>query len=148
LYYSVTFDDKNTWDDWRLIPTSPPMVAPPKVYENYVEIPGRVLGPIDLSEALSGCPTYNNSEGEWEFIYHPDLAGAGYDRQAIYDEIRSYLHHKSRRIYLDEDNAHYYVGRLEVAAPKANNSGCNFTIKYKIQPVRYNLNGSLDTSYP
>ena len=57
MYYSITFTDssgvtKNTWADWHMIPSAPPIVEPPEPYTNYVEIPGRKAGPIDLSEII------------------------------------------------------------------------------------------------
>ena len=148
MYYSISFGNKNTWDDWRLIPTSPPMIAPPKVYTNYAEIPGRAKGPIDLSEALSGGPTYNNSEGEWEFICHPDYQGGIIERRVLFDEIRHHLHNRTMKITFDEDPQHYYIGRFEVGIPKTGENGTTYSIKYKIPPVRYYGNGDVDTAYP
>lgn len=29
MYHSITIGDKNTWDDWKMIPVSRPVVAPP-----------------------------------------------------------------------------------------------------------------------
>ena len=54
MYYSVTFENeagvkRNTWEDWHLIPMSPPMIAPFKPNYNYVDIPGRIEGPLDLT---------------------------------------------------------------------------------------------------
>lgn len=147
-YYSVSFDNMNTWDDWRLIPTSPPMVAPPACYTNYVEIPGRASGPIDLSEALTGQPSYNNSEGEWEFTSHPDYGSVMFSRQSLYDDIRHYLHNRTRKVSFDDDPQHYYIGRFEVAVPKTGKNGTSITIKYKIKPVRYLNDGTVDEEYP
>lgn len=149
MFYSITFGNKNTWDDWRLIPTSPPMITPPTPYTNYVEIPGRVLGPIDLSETLSGAPSYTNSEGEWEFVAHPDFQGGYSARPELFEEIRHHLHNKTLRIAFDEDQQHYFMGRFEVGIPKTSNNGTTYTIKYKIPPVRYNTSDDTrDTLYP
>lgn len=57
---------KNTWDDWRLIPSSRPLYSPPEPKTNYIDIPG-ADGVIDASEAISGYPVYNNREGSIEF---------------------------------------------------------------------------------
>ena len=41
MYHSITFDnEKNTWDDWHLIPSSRPLVAPPSIKSNYVDVAG------------------------------------------------------------------------------------------------------------
>lgn len=148
MYYSITFDNKNTWDDWRLIPTSPPMVAPPTAYTNLVEVPGRKQGPIDLSETLFGGPTYASSEGEWELASHPDYAGSLFSRQWLFDEIRNYLHNRSRKVILEDDHQHYYIGRFAVGAPRTGKNGTSIVIRYTINPVRYNNDGSIDTKYP
>ena len=29
MYHSITIGDKNTWDDWHMIPVTPPVIAPP-----------------------------------------------------------------------------------------------------------------------
>ena len=57
MYHSITIGDKNTWDDWHLIPTTRPLFAPPGVKKNIVSIPGGD-GSLDLTEALTGRPTY------------------------------------------------------------------------------------------
>ena len=48
MYHSVTFGDKNTWDDWRLVPASRPVFNPPAQKVKTLEIPGGD-GVIDLS---------------------------------------------------------------------------------------------------
>ena len=53
MYHSITIGTKNTWDDWHLIPKSRPLVNPPSVKTNVVDIPGGD-GALDLSTALSG----------------------------------------------------------------------------------------------
>lgn len=138
MYYSVTFINssnvqRNTWTDWHLIPTSPPMIEPPEPYTNYVDIPGRTEGPIDLSEALTGGPSFNNSEGEWEFVHME-----GYQtRPALYSELKSFLHNKQVKIILEEDPAHYYIGRTTVGMPQTGKGNNAFSIAYNVRPVKY-----------
>ena len=143
MYYSVTFTNsdgerRNTYADWHLIPSSPPMIEPPDAYTNYVDIPGRSLGPIDLSEVLSDGPTFNNSEGSWEFISEID-----YDnRPELYAELRNFLHGRSMKIRLEEDPSHYYMGRIFVEKPRTGKGHNMYSLKYTISPVRYLLNGA------
>lgn len=144
MYYAITFTNasnvsKNTWTNWRLIPTSPPMVEPPEPYTNYAEIPGRVEGPIDLSEALSNGPSFKNSEGSWEFVE----AGTP-SRTTLYQELKTFLHGKQMKIIFEEDPTHYYIGRISVTAPKTGKGPNMFGFKYTIRPVRYLLNGTID----
>ena len=58
MYHSITFGDKNTWDDWHLIPSKRPSFNPPNVKSQYVDIPGG-NGVLDLTESLTGYPLYN-----------------------------------------------------------------------------------------
>ena len=59
MYHSITFaNEKNTWDDWRLIPSSPPLVVPPSIKADYVGVAGVDCG-IDLSDYPTSRPTYN-----------------------------------------------------------------------------------------
>lgn len=150
MYFSITFsrsDDKtgieikrNTWEDWKLIPTSPPMVESPEPYMNYAEIPGRKQGPIDLSEVLSGAPSYGNSEGSWEFV----LDERGYSRTETYQLMKNFLHGRKVKIYLEEDPTHYYEGRLSIPKPEPGKSNTGFTINYTISPIKYRLDGTED----
>ena len=62
MYHSITLGTKNTWDDWHLIPTSRPVVNPPSVKTNMIEIPGGD-GVLDLTTALAGRVLYKNRTG-------------------------------------------------------------------------------------
>jgi len=137
MYYAITFtnsqgEKRNTWSDWHLIPSSPPMIEPPEPYTNYVEVPGRTLGPIDLSEVLGGGPSYGNSEGSWEFVSALDVE----NRMALYMEMKKFLHGRLIKIELEEDPHHYYSGRLAVEMPRTGKGHNMYTIKYTISPVR------------
>ena len=145
MYYSITFTNssgakKNTWDDWQMIPTAPPQVEAPEVYTNYVDIPGRTAGPIDLSEALSGRPTFLNSEGDWEFVLDADFQS----RPIMYQELKNFLHGRMMKIELEEDPLHYYNGRISVSAPKTSKSNATISLHYNIVPIRYNSDGTQD----
>ena len=62
MYHSITFGTKNTWDDWHLIPKTRPLVNPPTVKTNYVDIPCGD-GVLDLTETLACRPVHNNRNG-------------------------------------------------------------------------------------
>lgn len=146
MYYSITFTNssnvkRNTWEDWRLIPTSPPVIEPPEPFTNYVDIPGRSEGPIDMSEVLTNRPTYKNSEGSWDFIMDDD----NYPRPVLYQMLKNFLHGRQMVIELEEDPLHYYIGRLTLSAPQIGKSNSGFSIQYSIRPVRYNvIDGTAD----
>ena len=71
MYHSITFGDKNTWDDWHLVPASRPLFNPPTVKTKIIDIPG-ANGNLDLSDSLTKYPVYNNREGQIEFIVMND----------------------------------------------------------------------------
>ena len=149
-YHSMTFtyanewDDTNkkhgtvnTWDDWHLVPTSRPVFQQPSTKTNYIEIPGSD-GNLDLTEVLTGRPTYQNREGSFEFIvmngYRSSWAG-GHSRFA------NWLHGKKLRCVLDDDPGYYYEGRFTIDEWNSNNDGTwsNITIGYNVDPYKYRI---------
>lgn len=59
-------------DDWRLVPASRPLFNPPAQKVKTLDIPGGD-GVIDLSQALTGYPVYQNRTGSIEFIVMNDF---------------------------------------------------------------------------
>ena len=144
-HYSITFISssnvsKNTWQDWYLTPVTPPQVVPPEPYTNYVEIPGRVEGPIDLSEALTGAPSFLNSEGSWQFVSIDNVI----PRVQLWPILKTFLHGRQLKIIFEEDPNHYYIGRLSLDEVTTGQAPNVYTINYTIRPVRYNLDGTRD----
>ena len=154
-YHSMTFtyanewDDTNkkhgtvnTWDDWHLVPTSRPVFQQPSTKTNYIEIPGSD-GSLDLTEVLTGRPTYQNREGSIEFIvmngYRSSWAG-GHSRFA------NWLHGKKLRCVLDDDPGYYYEGRFTIDEWTSNNDGTwsNITIGYNVDPYKYTIRKSTE----
>ena len=69
--HAITFfaegkDGRNTWEDWRIVPTSRPTVATPRPKYNFVQIPGSSFV-ADLTETIAGEVTYEPREGSFEF---------------------------------------------------------------------------------
>lgn len=138
MYHSITIGDKNTWDDWHLIPTSRPLIEPPDVKTSYLDIPGS-NGSIDLTEAITGYPTFENRSGSWEFI-----VVNGYDPwQVAYSNILNYLHGKNLKVVLEDDKDFYYEGRLAVNKWKSDKSWSIITIDYNVYPYKKEINGSM-----
>lgn len=136
-YHSITIGDKNTWDDWHLVPTSRPLVVPPNVNTSYVTIPGS-NGALDLTEALTGHPTYSNRSGSWEFLVMNGY-GVWYAR---YSEIMAYLHGKKFRVVLDDDPDYYYEGRLSVASWTSPKDWSRISINYNFGPYKIEAKSS------
>ena len=136
-YHSITIGSRNTWDNWHLVPTSRPLVEPPSVRTNYIDIPG-ASGSLDLTEALTGYPTYNNRSGSWEF-----LVMNGYRSWDVaYSDIMAYLHGKKLRAVLDDDPDYYYEGRFSVNGWSSDKNWSKITINYNVGPYKIEVKGS------
>lgn len=132
MYHSVVFGDKNTWDDWHIVPSTRPTFSMPAVKENYVDIPG-ADGVIDLTDSLIKRPTYKNREGEFEFIVVNDY-GEWSER---YSEIANFLHGRAMKCYLEDDPGYYYQGRFSVNNWKSDRNWSSITINYNVEPYKY-----------
>ena len=145
MYYSLTFGGvKNTWTDWKLIPSTPPMVPPPEPNTNLVDIPGRRLGPLDLSLYPFNRITYQRITGSWDFLRDTENINT---RKTMYEVIRAWLHGKYTTVSLEEDPNHYYRGRFLVSVPKNGRGPTSISISYDLEPMRFNQNGSVDTTW-
>ena len=110
--YGVTFNGQHSFRNYRLLPTAEPVISPPDVKTYYVEVPG-ADGSLDLTEALTGYPTYGDRKGSFKFqIYAPKN-----EWYSVYNSVVHDLHGKSADVILDEDVQYYYKGRLSVNAP-------------------------------
>ena len=139
MIQSITFGDKNTWDDWRLLPVSRPVFAPPKVKTNYIAIPGG-NGLLDLSESLTKYPVYENRTGSFAF-----RVMNGYMPWAQrYSEIMGYLHGQSARAILADDPDYFYQGRFSVDSWDSGDTWSEITIGYSVNPFKWNIMSSTD----
>lgn len=139
-YHSITIGEKNTWDDWRLVPSSRPLVSPPPVSTSYAEIVGGD-GLIDLTTSLTSSPIYGNRTGSWEFIvinngqipYAVSMA----DWASRFSNILNYLHGKHfDRIILDDEPDYYYTGRLSVEEWVSAKGNSTIRINYNLDPYK------------
>lgn len=149
MYYSLTFTvnsvTKNTWTDWGLIPTTPPMIPNPELNTTYVDIPGRSGGPIDLTRAVFNKNTYKRMTGSWTF--YKEVHG-GTARMDLYETLRAYFLGKTGKVVLEEDSTHYYTGRFSVGVPQTGTGPMQIPISFDLAPVRYLVsNDNVDTSY-
>lgn len=105
--HSVTFGDKNSYDEWRIVPTSRPVIAPPAVKKKTLEIPG-ANGVLDISSSLTGFPVFENRTGSIEFVVLNDwdydgVAEAAEDVET--GETAIYDHYKYDRFkWVDEEH--------------------------------------------
>lgn len=135
MYHSITIGEKNTWDDWHLIPATRPLFNPPTVKTNYVDIPGGD-GVIDLTTALAGRPVFSNRTGSWTFYVENGFKSW----TALYSEIMVYLHGQKMRAVLEDDPDYYYEGRFSVNAWKSEKSWSQIVIDYNVGPYKKTVN--------
>ena len=141
MYYSATFIvnevEKNTWDDWKMIPNTPPMIPPPEPDISLVEVPGRSRGPMDLTGVAFDRVTYKRMTGSWTFYKEPETPNT---RKDFYNMICQYFNGKIGKVILkDEDPAHFYVGRFRVSVPNTSRGPMTITISYDLMPARWNV---------
>lgn len=151
MYHSITFGDKNTFDDWHLVPKERPVFSPPTPKTNYVDIPG-ASSKLDFSEALTGYPTYENRTGTFDFYVLNGLDDIqNYDLDRLYSEIADYLHGKRMHAVLEDDPDYYYEGRYAIDSWKAGSSANEprsvVTISYDVGPYKWYYKDSTDSEW-
>lgn len=134
MYHSITIGEKNTWDDWHLIPTSRPLFNPPTVKTHLVDIPGGD-GVLNLTNALAGRPTYNNRTGSWTFAVQNGFM----DWATLFSEIMAYLHGQTFRAILEDDPAYYYEGLFLVNQWKSDKDYSQIVIEYNVDPYKWKI---------
>ena len=139
MYHSITFGDKNTWDDWHIVPSSRPVFSPPPLKKKLLDIPG-ADGSVDLSESLTGYPVYENREGSFEFIVMNDYK----EWYEVYSDIMDFLHGQTMRAILEDDKEYFYEGRFTVNEWRSDKDWSRIVIDYSVGPYKWHLNTSLD----
>lgn len=137
-YHSIIIDDKNTWDDWHLVPETRPVVNPPEVDEQYVEIPG-ANGALDYTEALTGAPVYKNRTGSWTFI----VMNGYQEWHDLFNRLLSYLHGRTFSIILEDDPEYKYTGRLKLNEWKSEEHNSKIVIDYNLEPFKEIANDNI-----
>ena len=133
MYHSMTIGEKHTFRDFGLIPVSRPVINPPPPNLSFLEVPG-MNGSLDLSETVCGAITYADRTGSFEFYVRN-----GRNWVNVYAEIMSYLHGKRLTVTLDDDPAHFYVGRISVNQWKSNKNNSFLTLDYQLEPFKYEV---------
>lgn len=150
MYHSITFGDgtldskgnfagKNTWDDWHLIPSSRPTVAQAPPQTNYISIPGREDGPIDMTEYLTGGIVYGQRSGSFEFLVDNDHEYW----ETIRSKMAAYLHGKTMKIVFEDEPGFYYEGMFKVPTWTREQWNSKVTIEYTLNPYKYRIKSSL-----
>lgn len=123
---------KDTWEDYHLIPQTRPVIAPPSVQENTVEVPGS-NGIVDLSEVLLGYPLYYNRNGSLDFYVDHTYA---WTWDEAYDTLLNDLHGFNKNLILKDAMGFYYEGRLSVNSWKSDKLCSSITLDYNFAPFK------------
>lgn len=127
------FGNFNTWNDWELLLTGKTDLEQPTVKTNYVEIEG-MNGSLDLSEALTGEPTYEDRTFSASFC----ACDSSYeDRRALLSSIISAIHGRKMKIVEPDDPNHYLYGRVSVTNVNHTVSYSDFSVEMRCDPWRY-----------
>lgn len=151
MYHSVTFGEKNTWDDWALVAKKRPFIAPPTPKTNFIEIPGSSTK-LDFSEAITGYPTYENRTGSIEFMITDQYISNQTQRwRAKYSEIMTYISGRHLKMILEDDPNYFYEGRFYVESYKPGStptdSFSTISINYDVGPYKWSVLDSLDDNW-
>lgn len=130
-YHSIIIGDYNTWDSWHIVPTTRPLVNPPEVVKDYVEIAG-ADGALDFTETLTGKPVFKNREGSWEFIVLNDYQ----NWVDLYNLLLTKIHGREFDIVLEDEPDYVYHGRLVLNEWKSEEHNSKITIDYVIDPYK------------
>lgn len=125
---------RDTWKDYGLIPKEIPVIVPPEVQENTIEVPGS-NGIVDLSEVLTGYPLYYNRSGSLEF--YVDHTHENYTTwEEKYDEILNEVHGMNKKLILTDAKGYFYEGRIKVNQWKSDKLASSITLDYNFGPYK------------
>lgn len=126
------YNERNTWDDWYLVPTERISVNNPDVKTDYIDVPG-ANSSLDFTEALTNYPLYSKRTGSWTFRTIPGY----YPWDVLYRRISNFLHGRKLRVVLEDDAYYFYVGRMKVNEFKSSERNSEITIDYELEPYKY-----------
>lgn len=129
---------KNTWEDWGLVGSSRPTIAPAKPITNLVKVTG-MSGFYNASEILTGYPLYESRTGSFDFIvlnkFNKEDAKRWVD---IYNEVCEYLNGQELCCVFEDEPEYYYQGVFSVSGFESGEYNSTITIDYEVQPYKFN----------
>lgn len=124
---------KHTYRDYGLFPKSKMSVQPPDVRETYIDIAGRD-GELDLSEVLTGYPTYGSRDAKFEFTV---IDRSRWDH--VYSRLMNEIHGRKMYVIIDEDSKYYYTGRVKVNSFKSKKNTATIVVDGYLDPYKVSL---------
>lgn len=107
----------------------------PDPVTNYVNVPGRLAGPLDMTETLTGDPRYDSRPLTARFECSE---GSRLERDAIIADMVNRLNGYRREIIFPDDPTRYAVGRLTVKKDYSDMAHASVTVTGTCEPWRYN----------
>lgn len=114
-------------------------VQPPEPKTFFQDIPG-ADGSADLSEVISGRPTYKRREITMSFNCEQSESKWA----TVFSEIQRQFNGKEGKIIFEDDQDYYYIGRMSVTDYERNRKVGSFTISVNAEPYKYELLSSLE----
>lgn len=130
----ITFGDVHTYRDLGLILKSYPLITPPEVQSNYVEVKGR-NGSIDLAPFVDDVPKYKNRTITVDFKY----IGNRERWPMILSDILAKIHGKTMEIILDDDINFFYRGLVSITNPSYAKNAMVVSISCNVEPYKYEV---------
>lgn len=129
---------KHSYTDFGYILKSCTIDAPePQLHK--VEVVGR-NGAVDMTEAIGGTVKYNERNINMEFRY----MGAIDTRTSRLSDFENFAHGQLMKFIFDDDEAFYYLGRIDSVAPTVNGSVQDITVHAIVDPYKYNITTSAE----
>jgi hypothetical protein len=109
--------------------------AAPTLIESYIDVPGRIDGPLDASTALTdGDPRYGPRPLE---AILESSEGTRLEREARINAMVNLLDGQRVNIVLPDDPTHHIRGRVRVSKEYNDPSHCAVTVTATCEPWRY-----------
>lgn len=134
MIHTIKVSGKDLYAEWGLVPTSRPVVNPPRVKTTYQDLPSQ-HGQLDYTDYLLQEVPYGQREGSWEFRVKPKKGTWA----TVYSSIMNYLHGKQHTVILEDDPLFFYVGRLSVNEWQSNPNRSAIVIDYNFDPFKYSV---------
>lgn len=126
--YDTVYDGPWTLCEWS--------ITEPATQTNYVEIVGRMAGPLDLSTYLTGGdPRYGSRDLEARFECSENTR---LWREGLISDMTNRLHGQRVDITLPDDDSRYLTGRLRVQKDYNDPAHASVTVTAVCSPWRYN----------
>lgn len=138
--YIIGTVEHHSFNDFGLIRVSRPLISPPVVKTIIVDNPG-TNGVIDLTEALTEYPTYENRTITERYI----VRAKPKQWDLIISDVSQILDGMTGQLRFDTDPAYYWQGRSVISAIDKHETYMLITITSDVFPFKYERFHSLQS---